>query len=113
MMNNKNDIDNVKINYRYFNDSTLKNNKINKSNNISKKKKKVVNNYNENRNRSNYILKMNKSNINSLNIENKYSNIDINCNKTINNFHKQSFRCKEIFQIMTIVYYIPVWMKEI
>ena len=109
MMNNKNDINNVKINYRYFNDSTLKNNKINKSNNISKKKKKVVNNYNENRNRSNDILKMNKSNksidkinntninFNSLNIENKYSNIDIKCNKTINNFHKQSFRCKDNF----------------
>ena len=108
-MNNKNDIKNVKINCRYFNDSTLKNNKINKSNNISKKRKKVVNNYNEIRNRSNYILKMNKSNksidkinntninFNSLNIENKYSYIDIKCNKTINNFHKQSFRCKDNF----------------
>ena len=42
MMNNKNDINNVKINCRYFNNPTLKHNKINKSNNISKEKKKTI-----------------------------------------------------------------------
>ena len=102
--NNKIDVYNAKMNLRYCYDTTLKNNKINKVNNLAKNLKKIINKKNnENRNKSKDNLKLMKSNkniLNNLNLdkindnnvneEKKNSNLDLNFSKTINNFYKPS-----------------------